>query len=1000
MKLLRTSNKRRGVFLPLLGSAFIACLLAGQLQAATIRGVIQDSDSQSYLNGALVSVGATGLKARTNRKGEYVIHNVPDGSHGVRVTYSGYHSDSKQLTVSGASGVEQDFDLKIDRGVYELASFTVESIPLTHTRALNQQKAMDSFANIISSDVIGNLPDSTLGQALNRIAGINVVDDNKVSIRGNNASLNSITLDGNRLNTPNEGSDREVDRSLDLSNIPAEIIGGIEVYKVLMPDMDADSFGGTVNIITKGAFDFPGRVASITTKYLFYDYEPEGAELDSGGYSISLNYGEKLTDNFGIYLTASIIDEQYWEERQSIRYYDPNSARVRDIDAITDTGVREVDRRVSHKDSKRISLNATFDFRLGEDSTFFIKLYSMDNTRIDNYWRLRMKDFRDFNDDSTEFLQSGTEARVRKRREKLPTENKTQRIVIGGESNINDWNIEYSALRSKANNDFTRLRTNFQTINRSGSRFRDANDWSVDRTDPLNPIVTVTINDNGGEHVGKNAFLVDEHLELTQIRDWRGRRNVTYTTARIDAERYLPWERLTKLKFGLKYMDSERVDSSVLDDRRQADRGEDGYYLQAADFKMDSFVPVNTWGGVQQTLGTYADIDDVFAFRDANPDQLVDRFQSAGNERLNAGENNYELGETITSAYGMMTQDYGNLRMIYGARYEETEFSALWAWSDAPADNLLNERNYGNFFPSVIGTFRHGDNHVYRAAWTNTVSRPNLNDLIPRDSDFIFDSEDPGQPGIDRLGNLNLGAQKSMNWDMSYDYFYKPAGNIGVAIFRKDISDFIYVHETSELRDYVIFAPGEEEDGMIDEGLFRTQQRRNGASQTVQGVEFNWQQQLNFLPDLFKGLGISFNYTLLKGESEFLEEISNPDGGLDINVLTTQDYILSQPKKMYNFELYYEKGPVTLRTAYNYRGEFVRSASTRSQTTPIQALNQENGEWDVSASYDINDKWRITMQLKDLTNEYGRDQYLGTFGRPTSQSNRGESGNISVRARF
>lgn len=1004
MKQRFTNNKQRGFALRLLGALLLSCLLAGQLNAGTVKGVIKDSRWESFLPGARVWVGDTGLSGVTDRKGYYEINNVPDGNHRLLATYSGYTSDTAQVTVSGVVKVEQDFDLKVDSAVYELETFVMESIPLGNTRALNKQKSLDAFANVISADALGNLPDSTLGQALSRVPGINVVDDNKVSIRGSEARLNSITLDGDKLNTPNGGTERATDRSLDLSNIPAELIGGIEVYKVLLPSMDADSFGGTVNVTTKSAFDFPDRIASITTDYRFFDYEPENAPLSTGGYSLALNYGEKITDNFGVFLTGSFINEKYWEERTSIRYFSPTDSRVRDIDAITDDGVRELDRRVQHKDKDKLSLTGTFDFKLGDDSSFYIKLYNMDNEETANYWRLRMKDLRDWDDTSNSTIQSGTEGRVRKRRERLPTDNSTQRITIGGKTAVNDWNINYSMLYSTSENNLQRLRTNFQTINRGSTdtheeqRYRDKNVWTTDRTDPLYPTVKMTISDEDSPFFGQNSYLVNDHLELTQVRDWIFDRNTDYTVARIDVDRDLAWDRPSKIKFGTKYSKTERSDRSTLVDVRELSVGEDGNYSQPNDFKIDSFEPVNTHNGTQDTLGTYADIDDVFAHVASNPDLYGDRFNNAGDERLNAGENNFDLDETITAAYGMFTQDYGDLRMIYGLRYEDTDFTALWAWPAAPPEARVSTRGYDNFFPSVIATYRKGENHVFRAGWTNTISRPNLNDLIPRSSDYIIDDEEPDQPGTKRIGNPDLGAQESMNFDLSYEYFYKPAGNVGVQVFVKDIEDFIFVHSYGEQRPYEIIDPDDADFGTTQEGFFAIEQSRNGASQKIKGVEFSWQQQLNFLPAPFNAMGINANLTLLDGESKFLEEIDVD--GVDTIVTVTQDYILSQPDAMYNLQLYWVKGRVTLRTAYNYRDTFFRSATTRGTTTPTQRLNGVITEWSASAAYDFNETWRLDFQLRNIGEDFRSEEYENRIAKPRSFTFKGMTGNIGLRARF
>jgi outer membrane receptor for ferrienterochelin and colicin len=68
-------------------------------------------------------------------------------------------------------------------------------------RAINQQRTASGISNIISADAIGNLPDRTVGEALARLPGVNVVDDQFANVRGTPAEFNAVTLDGDRLST-------------------------------------------------------------------------------------------------------------------------------------------------------------------------------------------------------------------------------------------------------------------------------------------------------------------------------------------------------------------------------------------------------------------------------------------------------------------------------------------------------------------------------------------------------------------------------------------------------------------------------------------------------------------------------------------------------------------------------------------------------------------------------------------------------------------------------
>src|SRR5262249_10272188 len=55
-------------------------------------------------------------------------------------------------------------------------------------------------------------------------------------------------VNGERLGTTENTS-----RQIPLDTIPADLMGAIEVAKVITPDMEADSIGGRVNLVTKRA---------------------------------------------------------------------------------------------------------------------------------------------------------------------------------------------------------------------------------------------------------------------------------------------------------------------------------------------------------------------------------------------------------------------------------------------------------------------------------------------------------------------------------------------------------------------------------------------------------------------------------------------------------------------------------------------------------------------------------------------------------------------------
>jgi TonB-dependent receptor len=225
-------------------------------------------------------------------------------------------------------------------------------------------------------------------------------------------------------------------------------------------------------------------------------------------------------------------------------------------------------------------------------------------------------------------------------------------------------------------------------------------------------------------------------------------------------------------------------------------------------------------------------------------------------------------------------------------------------------------------------------------------------------------------------GNPKLKAQKSMNYDLSLEWYFQPTGMLSIGVFRKDITDFIYKAVSRESRPPITVA------------LY---QNRNGADQEITGTELTWVQSLSRLPAPFDGLGFSVNATFIDGESVF--PTYNVTTGATGSV--TEDFIPLQPKRVYNAQLYWEKYGFTARVAMNYIDEYVRDVGGISSSV----TNNEATRWDAQVSYRINRNFTVFVEGKNIGNETKR-WYNGTPNRPEDMDYIGWDGAAGVRFRF
>ena len=117
--------------------------------------------------------------------------------------------------------------------------------------AIEKQRKSNLIVSVVDSDALGDFPDTTAAEAIRRLSGITVENDQGegryVSIRGLSGDLNSISVNGALVPAPEGG------RKVMLDGLPTELLDSIEVYKTLTADQDADSIGGRIEFNTKRA---------------------------------------------------------------------------------------------------------------------------------------------------------------------------------------------------------------------------------------------------------------------------------------------------------------------------------------------------------------------------------------------------------------------------------------------------------------------------------------------------------------------------------------------------------------------------------------------------------------------------------------------------------------------------------------------------------------------------------------------------------------------------
>jgi TonB-dependent receptor len=202
----------------------------------------------------------------------------------------------------------------------------------------------------------------------------------------------------------------------------------------------------------------------------------------------------------------------------------------------------------------------------------------------------------------------------------------------------------------------------------------------------------------------------------------------------------------------------------------------------------------------------------------------------------------------------------------------------------------------------------------------------------------------------------------STNFDGSIEWYFSKVGSLTFSAFYKSLSD-VLTNGTS----VVPFTNGGQ-----TYNVFVVTPVNAKEKGTVQGFELGYQQVYDFLPGFWSGFGIQANYTYIDSQGVPQSTLSNGTNdvgaGLQANVDTSLLPLQGLSKDNVNFAIFYEKGPISTRLAYNWRSKFL--LTVRDVIVPYAPIfNEATGQLDGSFFYNVTDNVKIGLQGVNLLNE-------------------------------
>ena len=831
----------------------------------------------------------------------------------------------------------------------EVGEIIVTGARLQNRKAIAERRGNLQVTDAVTSDDVGRLPDFNIGEALMRLPGVAVQNDQGearfVTVRALNANYNYTLVDGVSVAVPDRSG-----RRVFMDVMPASLADRIEVYKTFTPDMEGGAIGGVIDIRTASAFERPRETLELSAEIGRYELD-KGFEGSGPSGTLDASYSTTFgaADQFGVVLFANYYQRDSYSpqaEYGGSRYF-YTSAGVSAGQPGADTGVYPGtgfavpgERRwyTYHNDRTRYGGGLKLEYRPTVNDYLFARGFW--NTATDDEARqtdlLTHKGASVVNQTATSGeVRTGSGLSIQENLGQFEFERTVWAVTGGGDhqrfGGDLSWRLNYSGSHFENPEKWTEWR---QNGNGAAFAYEQAGDHYV--FTPLNP---TAFNDYAAYAPYRRQF---DEREL----------NEDIFEAKMDYGRDL-----AGVGAGWRF----KVGAGVREIDRDFDENRDRYLpnagntftMLAADVVRDDLCLRAPGAGAGQCMVVIDPAAATAAWGAhfaANPAQWRYDAMASNDNNLD-----YSLKETVWHGYGLLAYTGDRWNMSVGARYENTETEGLGRRQVAGAwSTTENKGGYDDILPSINVSYHLRDDVVLRGAYSKSLGRVPFDAIAPVGESL---TEDGTNVTLSR-SNPDLLPRRADNFDLALDwYFGGGRGLLSASVFHKKVKNEFFTAASTMMIDL---------DGRQVEATV-TQPMNAGSPVDINGVELNLIRELDFiLPPVLKGFTVSANLTLL--DTNFKQQM---DDGSEVELKT----MIGQPNIVYNLALSYDQGPISARLAYNYMGERM-SERVNTASAYRNRYDGEDRSLDFKLRYAVSDRLSALFTASNITGE-GRTEWMG-----------------------
>ena len=756
--------------------------------------------------------------------------------------------------------------------------------------AMLMKQGNDSIVEAVTAEDIGKLPDASIAESLARLPGLTAQRLNgrgqQISVRGLGPDFTTALLNGREQVTTGDN------RGVEFDQYPSELLSGVVVYKTPDASLIGAGLSGTANLQTIRPLTHGNRILAGSARYEWNDLSAVPGSSDDGA-RYSLTYVDQYADNtVGLAVGLAHMSNPNQEERfEAWGYADgPDGSNV----------IGGAKPFVRSGELERTGVIGTLEFMPNERMT----------TAVDVFY--------------SEFEENqqlkGVEVPLQWGGHELINETISDGLVTDGQFNDVNFVARNDILRRESELLSAGWNINFD-LSENWVMTADLSTSRVDRTDTdresysgtgyngsgATGDTTFRMTDSGAVFNSSLGFDDASQLVLTDPRGWGGA-NVQAGYQKI----FNIEDELNQLGLAL-----EREFDGVISNI------EIGANVASREKVKDTDEALLNFGGateapIPNSTGV-ADLSFVGLGGLATYDPLSVNYTLQPNFNGDIALKSWTVEEDVNLAYVKLGVDteWGGVPVTgnFGVQVMNVEQSSFAENSDRVA--VSGGTDWTEVLPSMNLTFAFANDNYLRFSVARTVARARMDQMRAAfqysfNNDNRTNSDINVSPWSAEGGNPEVKPWVADGIDLSYEkYFEDGAGYVSVAVFYKDLKEFIIEQDLPF--DFTGFPapppPDEDPNAEIGTNLGFFNIPINGQGGDIQGVEVAVQFSGDLIAEAIRDFGIVANYshTTSSVKADGMNETKIP--GLSEDVA--------------NVTAYYENENFSVRVSNRYRSEFL-----------------------------------------------------------------------------